>query len=149
MVLWSLSSFQLNTFVYFFNFFVPDDVSISFSNPLSTCVFPQPIVRRKQWDLTIGTLAWTALSRPQSGAPALKPAAWGCPLGSLIRIAGVRWWSRADCVWSDPVTTSRTRRSSHSLHQRYFLDAIFQGRRFGFNISGGHIITVGSRGPPP
>ena len=92
---------------------------VYFSTNSFVHLFLQPIVRRKLSDLTITTPAWTALSRPQSGAPALKPAAWGCPRGSPIRTVGVRWWSRADCVWSDPVTTSRTRRYWHSSHQRY------------------------------
>lgn len=96
-----------------------EDGFVFFSTNSSVHVFLQPIVRRKRWDLTITTPAWTALSRPQSGAPALKPVAWGCPPGSPIRTVGVRWWSRPDCVWSDPVTTSRTRCCWHSSHQRY------------------------------
>lgn len=90
-------------------------------SPLSFCVSLQPIVRRKQWALMAGTLVWTALSRPPSGVPALKPVAWGCLPGSPTKTAGVNWWSRAGSVWSGLVMTSRTRRSWHSLHQRYVL----------------------------
>lgn len=103
-------------------------------DPPSTFVFLQLIVRRKLWVLTVGIPAWTALSRPQSGAPALKLAAWACPPGSPIRTVGVRWWSRADCVWSDPVTASRTRRSWHSLCQRYFLGSFPYTLCMSFNL---------------
>lgn len=86
----------------------------------SACPF-QPTVRRKRSDLTAGTPAWTASSRPQSGAPAPKHVAWACPPGSPTRTGGVRWWSRPDYVWSDPAPTSWTRNNSLSSHQRFFL----------------------------
>lgn len=84
------------------------------------CSF-QPIARRKRSDLTVGTPAWTASSRPQSGAPAPKRVTWACPPGSPTRTVGVRWWSRPDYVWSDPARTSWSGNNSLSSHQRFFL----------------------------
>ena len=80
----------------------------------------QPIARRKRSDLTVGTPAWTASSRPQNGAPAPKLVAWACPPGSPTRTVGVRWWSRPDYVWSDPAPTSWTGNNSLSSRQRFF-----------------------------
>lgn len=86
----------------------------------SACWF-QPTARRKQSGSTPGTPAWTASSRPRSGAPAPKPVAWACPPGSPTRTVGVRWWSRPDYVWSDPARTSWTGLGSLSSRRRFLL----------------------------